>query len=467
MPPPFRPYGGDEFRVVSDVSRFDFQNNANTRLRSRNTTPTNTDIVDMQSSSKMTLDTIIPFYSSRVVDVDDDIDGRSRYKPLPNNDLEEDVHDIFLEEREGEDINPKQTINLPKQRRPARLISRGVQVPQDHIARGPTPPPKDASTSRHLQSERGFLPYPASVTDIPIPIPVPDPNPNTNSALQQSDQLPAMPQPSEKLNNQRKVGKKTVQFEEDPDNVSVLSRRKQLEHDLVKNVMSRPLISFKADRFGEEYYGKTINITTNFILYLFEIFCSIIEIVLASVLLQYDNDVSVGIYRYFIADGSISLAIAVLFTLQFINYEKRNGSFYCLVATIMKLVSFILIIAYIFPLARYATQKIWLVRRANGAFIIISTFLWITNLTMFLTTLYISRLNLLEELNFDYDRRGLDDNFNKRRRSGGGFYGDRHESEPLKEYYLNENGEMYALNEEWEKEELKQKGKNKILVYTF
>ena len=28
--------------------------------------------------------------------------------------------------------------------------------------------------------------------------------------------------------------------------------------------------------------------------------------------------------------------------------------------------------------------------------------LWVTNMTMFVTTLYISRLDLLEELNFDY-----------------------------------------------------------------
>ena len=41
-------------------------------------------------------------------------------------------------------------------------------------------------------------------------------------------------------------------------------------------------------------------------------------------------------------------------------------------------------------------------RRGVGAIIIISTFLWVTNMTMFVTTLYISRLDLLEELNFDY-----------------------------------------------------------------
>ena len=52
-------------------------------------------------------------------------------------------------------------------------------------------------------------------------------------------------------------------------------------------------------------------------------------------------------------------------------------------------------------------------RRGMGAIVIISTFLWVTNMVMFVTTLYISRLNLLEDLNFDYSRKGINDEFNQ------------------------------------------------------
>ncbi|KAG5420500.1 hypothetical protein I9W82_002381 [Candida metapsilosis] len=79
---------------------------------------------------------------------------------------------------------------------------------------------------------------------------------------------------------------------------------------------------------------------------------------------------------------------------------------------------------------------------------------------MFLTTLYISRLNLLEDLNFDYDQRGLNEEFNSRvteKKTAN--------SEELKEFYLNENGEMHALLGDEERE--KYKNNNKILVYTF
>lgn len=65
--PPFRPYGGEDIRVVSDVSRFDY-GETDQKIRSRNTTPTRPveDIDDTVSSSKLTLDTIIPLYSTKI-----------------------------------------------------------------------------------------------------------------------------------------------------------------------------------------------------------------------------------------------------------------------------------------------------------------------------------------------------------------------------------------------------------------
>lgn len=64
--PPFRPYGGEDIRVVSDVSRFDY-GETDQKIRSRNTTPTRPveDIDDTVSSSKLTLDTIIPYIQPR------------------------------------------------------------------------------------------------------------------------------------------------------------------------------------------------------------------------------------------------------------------------------------------------------------------------------------------------------------------------------------------------------------------
>ncbi|EGW33968.1 uncharacterized protein SPAPADRAFT_59379 [Spathaspora passalidarum NRRL Y-27907] len=401
----FRPYGGHEQRVVSDLSRFDYEG-AGIPLRKPSVTPSEI------SSSKLTLDTIIPLYSSRI----DERDNRG-YSPLPTVETPaEHEHDLSSLPEVIDPPTPKSLVRIRK-----KHISVGVQVPQDNpnLLVGPTPPPKE------------------SVRPPRIPENVPE------------NDLPPMPQPQ--------AEKSRAQFA-DAEVGSLSSKRKQLEQDLIKSVMNRPLVKFHADRFGPDFAGKEITISVNFFIYLFEIMFCIIEIVISSVLLDNDSMIPVDVYRYFIADGVMGLIISLLLIFQAITYERRNGSFYCLAVTIMKLVAFILIVSVVFPSPNYAYFQIWELRRAVGAFIIISMFLWLTNLIMFVTTLYISRLNLLQELNFDYSDQGLDDKFNKR-----GIVTEKEED--LKEFYLNENGEMFALTEDWEKEQYK--GRNKILVYTF
>lgn len=425
--PPFRPYGGDDYRIVSDLSRFDY-NNKDYKLprlrRSRNTTPTNSEFIDVQSSTalsrsfsdKLTIDGIIPFYSSQ--------EG--------NNELGSYYGSLQLNQF------PKEELYIQRQQ-----VSIGIQVPQDNgqllHQLPPQVPPKDVPMRTRSQCE--FLPYPPSIPDTSE---IPPYNNNSPSSL---------PQPLEK------VYAKVTQFETG-DNDSLISRQKLLEHDLIKQVMNQPLISFETDKLGDRYYGRRITITMNLILYLFEICLSVIEIVLSSVLLKRDDTINRAIYRYFIADGTITIIVALLFTLLIVTCEKRNGSFYCTAAVVFKLVSFIIIVACIFPNDQAYTQHVWLMRRALGAFIIISTFVWLCNLIMFLTTLYISRLNLLEDLNFDFDQRGLNNEFNSEA-NGKGVRG----VEELREFYLNENGEMYALHDDQERE--KYKHNNKILVYTF
>lgn len=405
--PAFRPYGSEDLHLISDLSRFDYEQ-GNARRRSRNTTPTEF------SSSKLTLDTIIPLYSSK-------IDDGGKYSalsvkdlpPQPQPQVEKPPRHLVRQIHHANQDPPLPQIRIDKVRLPKK-ISIGVQVghglePNHHHE------PSGYST--------GYLPKQRSM----------------------GSDLPAMAQPQDVFGSA------------DPP-LSISSRQKQLEHGLIKSVMNRPLIKIKGERFGPNYQDKQVVISFNFFLYLLEVSSSIIEIVIASVLLSQDPWVNYNIYRYFIADGSITLAISGLFLVQLLDYEKRNGSFYCLAASIMKMVSFILIVSNVFPESRFDRREIWDLRRTVGAFIIISTFLWVVNLVMFLTTLYISRLNLLDDLNFDYSSKGLSDEFNKPKPKPI-------ETEDLQEFYLNENGEMYAVTEDWEKD--KYRKNNKILVYTF
>lgn len=244
------------------------------------------------------------------------------------------------------------------------------------------------------------------------------------------------------------------------------SRQKRLEVDLIKRVMNRPLLSIPARYLvgTERYENQMFNISANFFLYLFEILFSISVITLSGVLLNLDHDLGKGFFQFFMADAVISLFVSVLFITTVINFEKRNGSFYCLAATLLKVVSFIMVTSHVIP-QPCASKTVCSIRRAISAMIIISTFLWIGNLVMFLTTLYISRLNLLNDINFDYSDRGLNTAFNEpqvlQEKSHFDDLKDPVTGERLKEFYLDNSGDMYEIQHR-----LEVQGKNKIIVYT-
>lgn len=124
--------------------------------------------------------------------------------------------------------------------------------------------------------------------------------------------------------------------------------------------------------------------------YVFEIIIAIIVVTLCSVLAQEDDKLANSIYRYFIADGIVSLIVLFLFITTIINFEKRNGRFYCLVAALMTFASFIIAIAVLKPSSNCANNSICTMRKAAAGFAIISFCLWLSNLDMLLTTYYIS-----------------------------------------------------------------------------
>lgn len=308
----------------------------------------------------------------------------------------------------------------------------------------PTPPEKDEKLTRMNGFPQEQTPY-----NMQHNMAIPDPN------MFDENLPPAMDPQS--YQQGRKPSHTSLQ--------STTSKQKRLEHDLIHSVMNRPLISIPAGHFIglERYQEKRFTIATNYILYLFEIFFGIAVITLAAILIGKDPQVGKGLYQYFIADSSVSLAVALLFITTVINFEERNGSFYCVAATLMKIASFIMITSHIIPMD-CLSLNICGMRKALSALLIISTFLWVANLTMFLTTLYISRLNLLDDINFDFSEKGVQKKFNEPlpEPSIQRELTDPETGQPLREFYLNENGEMYEIDDTMDV-----KGKNKIIVYTF
>lgn len=254
------------------------------------------------------------------------------------------------------------------------------------------------------------------------------------------------------------------------DAATLTSRQKLMEDHLIKSVMGRPLFKIPAERLlrDDEYFTeKSITITANFVLYFFELIVAIIIVTISSILVKNDDRISPHIYRFFIADSAISLIVSILFMTTIVNFEKRNGSFYVTAAMILSMISFIMTVSTVIPHGDCQTASICQLRKANSAFIIISSFLWFFDLISFLTILYISRMNLLNDLNFDYTDHGLQEQYNKSLSTGSDNYNQFNNElldprgNKLREYWLNEQGEMFELTEEFDV-----RGKNKIIVYT-
>lgn len=465
----FQPYGKKDVRIVSDLSRFEFES-PTPRNRSRNTTPTSIDeapsVVDLGhefGNSNHSTTEIPPTY------FEDDI-------PAPDPGPQK--RRTLLEIAEA-------TQALPKVRDPGytdiyqyyEKPSTSSLVDENHHQNDFVPYP---SSIHEQQNHSNFnttasLNIPTISDEITLKTPITNQTsimPSTTmtnfSTFNYKDkELPPIQQPSEYYADHNSSSLYKLN-----DIDSLTSRQKRMENHLVKSVMNKPLFSIPADRImkGDQFYeGKHFIITANFILYLFEMIIAIVIVTLSSILVRDDHRIGAGFYRYFIADSAISLIVSFLFITTIVNFEKRNGSFYVTVAMILSFVSFIITISTIIPNKNCATDSICTLRRANSAFIIISAFLWLVDLVAFLTVLYISRMNLLDDLNFDYSNQGLQNEFNKSLESSSVDYNEKHKDDlldptsgqPLKQYWLNEQGEMFELNDEFDV-----RGKHKIIVYT-
>lgn len=377
-----QPPKANDQRVVSDMSRFDFDS-LTPRNRSRNTTPTSTDHHPEHNE----------FHPSEFTEPYNAADIYSDY-----------------------------------------LNTSMASVAVDHTA-----------------------PYPLSGTNSSRILAIPrTPAGNSNDTLtdihdHRNKDLPPITEPRDYY----RLSKGPV-FATDSDMLSTGSRKKELGERLVKQVMNQPMVTIAANRFvgsGPDHNSDyNIVITWNFLLYVVEIICETILIILSSVMLLQDTDTPKAIYRYFIADASISMIVSLLFVFHIINFEKRNGSFYCLAACLITVVSFILSVSQLVAKPCHSSG-ICNTRRTITAFIIISTFLWVGNLVMFLTTLYISKLNMLDDINFDYQEV---DSLAKIPAMP------EPEEHGLKKFILTEKGDMYPVQNQMEVQ-----GRNKILVYTF
>ena len=454
----FHPYGKQDIRIVSDLSRFEFES-PTPKTRSRNPSP--------PSGVEHKFDEKLDRLDKKLDKLDEEFSKFEHpHQHVPEQTppkKRKNMIDIAESNKHGNNYDYNDIYQY--------YMKPSLNSLNNNLANGET------ISTRRPDDRHNFLAYPSSIpetshqlpynSDAPLSLPQIPNDTATMVASRSFDnyknkELPPVMNPNQYMAMKRRENPNSVYVDKDVNTLA--SKQHKMENQLVRTVMNRPLIAFPAQNVfkNDEYYqGRDMVITANFLIYLFEFLLAMVIITISSILLQTDDTVSKGIYRYFIADCSISLIISLCFMTTLINFERRNGSFYCTLAFIMSVVSFIITVSYIIPHEECPSNQICDLRKANSGLIIISTFLWLGDLIMFLTTLYISRLNLLGELNFDYSKTGFDDNKSISDSSDDNELKDPTSGEPLKEYYLNEHGEMFEKSDAMDL-----RGKNKIIVYT-
>jgi hypothetical protein len=456
----FRPHGNQDARVITDHSRFAHE----PRIRSRNTTPpstANTETSSIHLAEPHRQPTMIEIAERNYLmrDPHDERNSLYDYYMAPSSDyVTERLQTAFAPYPESVRDQPTElpqnphSFHLPD---PPAVGPPPVPMPPHEPQSAPPPPPKD---TKHYRDSR----Y------------------TTNTAaetLTQDNDLPAMMTPRGLT-----MPPPDAAGVMGPDANSVTSRQKDLEEKLVRSVLNRPVLVIPTRKYtGANTYEETeLLVSYNFVMYVLEIIIAIVIITLAGILLHNDTEAKRGIYRFLIANGSITLVVSALFVLTIIDFEKKNGSFYCFLTFVVNFVAFIMVVSNVLGNKTCTDRAMCHLRRAVSAFVIISMFVWFANTIVYVTTYYISRLGLLNDLQFDFnDKHGHlgpsqstppDQFAEEYPLAGKGMirerkieYGiDTATGAPLREYILNEDGHMYEVSNRMEVQ-----GRNKILVYTF
>lgn len=413
------PLGNKEgVRVVSDMSRFEFDSET-PQFRSRNPTPPSgmaynlpkpaindyTDTLNIPNNTAMDPPRVVTHTAQQLEEVLLD-DGPSppakdsSYKRLssmysqnmnrsasnntrshtPQTILQPSSHPTPHQVHEVEATTPEKQVHLrpPSSYYPmSRRYSINSSYPQNQTSLGHYPPPSQLYLPAYEQAQ-----YQAAQLQ--------------NQTLGPDD-LPPMAQPGDLVEIPNGGGRRRFL----PETVFQRNPKKNfLRHMLLQQVMNKPVYHFPEKDFDTNVFINTTHISYHFFLYFFEAVFEIIIIILSSFLLSIDNQIDSGIYRYFVGSSVVEVVIALAFLTTLIDFENRNGNFYCIIATVLCSISFIMTCSQILSKPNCSSSNICGMRKALLSFVIMSTFLWVITLTMYLTTIYVAKLDALEEVTF-------------------------------------------------------------------
>lgn len=114
--------------------------------------------------------------------------------------------------------------------------------------------------------------------------------------------------------------------------------------------------------------------------------------------------ISQGYWIFLIFMNCLLEFVLFMFIFRIMAYNHNNGIFYTITANVLCIIGFGMACGVFLPASGKCVKKtlgLCTNRRAVAAFTMIVTLLWVINLTTFLTVWFISRLNMLPEINTD------------------------------------------------------------------
>lgn len=191
--------------------------------------------------------------------------------------------------------------------------------------------------------------------------------------------------------------KNQYQITNAPNTRYIYDRATNVKLKLINEVLQKPFF------ITPTFLQNTLQIppdafTISTLIQVFQIFIQIGIVCLCSQSMKNDDtQISHSIWAYLIAQSSIILAISTFFTLRVLHLGQNGTVFYSLVCTALTFAAFGLVLANLMKPDCDNTVVYCRLRKATTGLVSLSTFIWLSELVIFLTIVYVSRLDIIPD----------------------------------------------------------------------
>lgn len=239
---------------------------------------------------------------------------------------------------------------------------------------------------------------------------------------------------------------------------------------LVGHILEKPL--FHVPPSVTEVFGFPPDaFTLSTITKLLQVSCQIIVIAITAESIQKkDSAVPIQVFSYLIAQAAISLLISLVFLLRIVRVNYRGSIFYASISATLTFVAFGLVLGFLMNSECTANDlQVCHFRRATTGMVSLSTFIWLSEMVIFLTIILVAlledvlpipALRKIENRPFIAEEKSFMDHDNDHYDSDEQTIQDTNQEFIVKRYIITENGMEPVTSEE----ELQNKVKVELYV---